>query len=109
VQTVSKFDICPLEYGGYNQAHNPDAKFWVMERALASSPQRLSPSVPLIYDLCTPRADVLKGTTDSDFAADLAKVIRGVASAEYQQPRSFLPIPTRLGVSRTCGRTSVPA
>lgn len=64
---------------------------------MASSPQRLSSSVPLIYDLCKPRPDVLKGVTDSDFAADLAKVIRGVAPAEYQLARSFFAntFPTR--------------
>ena len=35
-------------------------------------------SVSTIYDLCTPRPDVLTGTaSDSDFAADLSHVIRG--------------------------------
>ena len=43
----------------------------------------------MIFDLCEPRADVLKGVTDADFAADLAKVIRGVAPEEYLKPDKF--------------------
>jgi hypothetical protein len=34
--------------------------------------------LPTVFDLCTPRDDVLDGTiTDSDFAANLARVLRG--------------------------------
>ena len=37
-----------------------------------------------IFDLCTPRTDVLKGAlTEADFAADLAQVLRGTGSEEY--------------------------
>lgn len=54
-------------------------------------------AVPSIFDLCQPRRDVLKGVTDADFAADLAKVIRGVAADEYQKPANFFgtTFPTR--------------
>lgn len=54
-------------------------------------------SVPSIFDLCTPRPDVLKGAADADFAADLAKVIRGTASDEYLKPEKFFSntYPTR--------------
>lgn len=50
-----------------------------------------------IFDVCEPRADVLKGVTDADFAADLAKVIRGVAPEEYLKPNKFFATtyPTR--------------
>ena len=51
----------------------------------------------LIFDLCEPRADVLKGVTDADFAADLAKVIRGIAPEEYLKAGKFFAntYPTR--------------
>jgi hypothetical protein len=46
--------------------------------------------IPSIFETCVPREDVLKGTiADTDFAADLAKVIRGVASDDYQKPDRF--------------------
>ena len=47
-------------------------------------------TLPTIYEACTPRDDVLKGTmAEADFAADLAKVIRGIASDDYQKPDRF--------------------
>lgn len=47
-------------------------------------------SLPTVFDTCEPREDVLKGTiADADFAADLAKVIRGIASDDYQKPDRF--------------------
>lgn len=56
-------------------------------------------SVPTIFDLCTPRPDVLAGTaSDSDFAADLSHVIRGSGGpAEYSDPERFFAntFPTR--------------
>src|SRR5947209_5680607 len=54
-------------------------------------------SVPPIFDICKPRPDVLKGVTDADFAADLAKVIRGVAAEEYLKANKFFAntYPTR--------------
>jgi hypothetical protein len=37
-------------------------------------------TLPTIFDLCEPRQDVLLGTiSESDFAADLAQVLRGDA------------------------------
>jgi hypothetical protein len=44
--------------------------------------------VPTVFDLCEPRADVLAGTaSDSDFAADLAHVLRGHGGPdEYTDP-----------------------
>ena len=42
-----------------------------------------------IFDTCIPRSDVLAGTVESDFAADLASVVRGEAKAEYNDPESF--------------------
>ncbi|MCA9314335.1 MAG: ATP-binding protein [Planctomycetes bacterium] len=43
-----------------------------------------------IFDLCTPRADVEEGRVrDEDFAADLAKVVRGEAPPEYQDATTF--------------------
>ncbi len=56
-------------------------------------------SVPTIFDLCTPRTDVLAGTSsDSDFAADLSHVIRGTGGpVEYSDPVRFFAntFPTR--------------
>lgn len=47
-------------------------------------------TLPTIFDLCTPRQDVLQGTiTESDFAADLAQVLRGDAPEEYKDPVRF--------------------
>lgn len=53
---------------------------------------------PTIFSLCTPRPDVLTGAlTESDFAADLAQVIRGTAPEEYRDPARFFEntYPTR--------------
>ena len=53
---------------------------------------------PSIFDLCQPRPDVLAGrVADADFAADLASVIDGKASAEYSEPARFFAntYPTR--------------
>ncbi len=63
---------------------------------MASSTPRTA-SVPFIFDVCTPRSDVLKGVTDADFAADLAKVIRGIAAEEYLEANKFFAntYPTR--------------
>lgn len=47
-------------------------------------------NLPTIYDLCEPRQDVLQGTiSESDFAADLAQVLRGDAPEEYRNPARF--------------------
>jgi predicted AAA+ superfamily ATPase len=47
-------------------------------------------TLPTIFDICTPRRDVLKGTiSESDFAADLAQVLRGDAPEEYLDPVKF--------------------
>lgn len=70
-------------------------------------------SVPIIFDLCEPRPDVLAGTaSDSDFAADLAHVIRGHGGpAEYADAARFFAntYPTRGLQSllrNVCGRIS---
>jgi len=36
-----------------------------------------------------PHGYQLKGVTEADFAADLAKIIRGVAAEEYQKANKF--------------------
>jgi hypothetical protein len=46
-------------------------------------------NLPTIFETCEPREDVLKGTIDADFAADLAAVIRGTASPDYTVPARF--------------------
>ncbi len=47
-------------------------------------------SLPTVFQTCEPREDVLKGTiAEADFAADLAKVIRGNAPDDYQKPDRF--------------------
>jgi hypothetical protein len=47
-------------------------------------------TLPTIFDLCEPRRDVLQGTiSESDFAADLAQVLRGDAPKEYLDPVRF--------------------
>lgn len=54
--------------------------------------------LPTVFDLCRPRTDVLAGAiTESDFAADLAQVIRGSAPEEYRIPARFFEntYPTR--------------
>ncbi|MCY4011318.1 MAG: DUF499 domain-containing protein [Gammaproteobacteria bacterium] len=43
----------------------------------------------VIFDVCEPRADVLGGAVESDFAADLARVVRGEATDEYADPVQF--------------------
>src|SRR5437764_13810812 len=53
---------------------------------------------PTIFTVCKPRDDVLAGAiTESDFAADLAQVIRGTAPEEYKNPVKFFDntYPTR--------------
>ncbi|MDQ8176964.1 MAG: DUF499 domain-containing protein [Gemmatimonadota bacterium] len=55
-------------------------------------------TVPTIFDLCTPREDVLKDAiSDADFAADLAKVLTGTASEHYKDAGAFFAntYPTR--------------
>ena len=55
-------------------------------------------SVPQIFETCRPRFDVLSGSvTDADFAADLASVVAGRATAEYLDPVRFFAdtYPTR--------------
>ena len=43
-----------------------------------------------IFDLCEPRPDVLQGRLrDDEFAADLASVVSGTASPDYQQAALF--------------------
>src|SRR5947207_14261721 len=47
-------------------------------------------NLPTVFETCEPREDVLSGTiAEADFAADLAKVIRGTASDDYQIPARF--------------------
>lgn len=51
-----------------------------------------------IFETCTPREDVVEGTiAESDFAADLAKVIRKQAPPAYQDAALFFDntYPTR--------------
>ena len=69
-------------------------------------------ALPTIFDICRPRADVLAGTVaDTDFAADLAQVLTGKASADYREPGRFFAntFPTR-GLknllANVCGRLS---
>lgn len=44
-----------------------------------------------LFDLCTPREDVVRtgGIRESEFAADLAQVLRGHAPKEYQDAATF--------------------
>ena len=42
-----------------------------------------------VFESCRPRADVLSGLVEADFAADLARVVRGEAGAEYADPARF--------------------
>lgn len=47
-------------------------------------------SIPTIFDTCRPRQDVLDGTiSDSDFAANLSRVLRGDATEDYKKPSQF--------------------
>lgn len=55
-------------------------------------------SLSAIFDICQPCQDVLAGrVADADFAADIASVIAGTASAEYPSPAPFFAntCPTR--------------
>lgn len=46
--------------------------------------------LPSLYDICSPRPDVLEGSiAESDFAADLARVLRNDAPPEYLDPVKF--------------------
>ncbi len=43
-----------------------------------------------VFELCEPRADIRDGSaSDSEFAADLAQVVRGTAPLEYNDPARF--------------------
>ena len=47
-------------------------------------------TLPSVFDLCTPRDDVVKGAiAESDYAANLANVLSGRASADYTNPAIF--------------------
>ncbi|WP_027583720.1 ATP-binding protein [Bradyrhizobium sp. Ai1a-2] len=69
-------------------------------------------SLPTVFDLCSPRDDVLDGTvTDSDFAANLARVLRGDATPDYLDPERFFantyPTEGLKGLlANVCGRLS---
>ena len=39
----------------------------------------------MIFDTCVPRADVLDGAVEADFAADLARVVRSGAGEDYPE------------------------
>lgn len=48
------------------------------------------PTLPTVFDLCQPRAEILAGELpDSIFAADLWDVVRGKAHADYLDPERF--------------------
>jgi predicted AAA+ superfamily ATPase len=61
------------------------------------SPSTFLPAKALVFDLCDPRPDVIQGVSDADFAADLAKVLRGEATPEYKEAGRFFAntYPTR--------------
>jgi predicted AAA+ superfamily ATPase len=69
-------------------------------------------NIQTVFDLCTPRSDVLDGTvTDSDFAANLARVLRGDATPDYLDPKQFFantyPTEGLKGLlANVCGRLS---
>lgn len=43
-----------------------------------------------LFEICQPREDVLRGSVkESEFAADLASVLRGEGPAEYRNARAF--------------------
>jgi hypothetical protein len=47
-------------------------------------------TLPMLFEVCSPRSDVLEGRiAESDFAADLARVLRREATSEYQDPVKF--------------------
>lgn len=55
-------------------------------------------TVPMIFETCRPRQDILTGAiTESDFAADLASVVSGRAGSDYLDPVRFFAdtYPTR--------------
>ena len=69
--------------------------------------------IATIFDLCIPKPDVLTGNaSDSDYAADLAQVIRGYGGpSEYNDPAKFFlnTYPTRglrSLLRNVCGRIS---
>lgn len=69
-------------------------------------------TLPSIFDLCTPRDDVVKGTiADSDYAANLANVLTGRASRDYTDAPTFFTntYPTeglKELLANVCGRLS---
>lgn len=67
--------------GLFRRSITPTTGAW--SRGLAS----MNPST--IYSTCTPRPDVLAGAIESDFAADLALVLRGNAPPEYRDAGRF--------------------
>ena len=55
-------------------------------------------ALPTVFDICQPRDDIEHGrSVESDFAADLAQVIRGEGPADYREPARFFArtYPTR--------------
>jgi predicted AAA+ superfamily ATPase len=47
-------------------------------------------TLPTLFEICSPRPDVRDGRiAESDFAADLAQVLRGDAPEEYRDPVKF--------------------
>ena len=74
------------------------AKPRLSTRCCVTKPQAGGAHLKTIFDLCEPRKDVVKGDiAKSDFAADLAQVIKGTASDEYRTPEPFFrnTYPTR--------------
>jgi hypothetical protein len=69
-------------------------------------------TLPLIFDLCEPRADILKGSiADSEYAANLANVLTGRATPDYLEPDRFFSntYPTaglKQLLANVCGRLS---
>jgi predicted AAA+ superfamily ATPase len=65
-----------------------------------------------VFGLCTPRDDVIDGSiTESDFAANLARVLRGDATPDYLEPKRFFAntYPTEALkdlLANVCGRLS---
>jgi hypothetical protein len=60
-------------------------------------------TLPTVFETCEPREDVLSGTVaEADFAADLAKVIRGTASDDYKIP---VPVLNTIQLSRHTAAT----
>jgi hypothetical protein len=85
------------------------AIIWRTSTAAAMRPPSLRAfqGIGLIAFADQPRPDVLKGTIqESDFAADLAQVLRGDAPEEYEDPAKFLPIRIRRADSGICCTTS---